>query len=1256
MSAIETFRDAIFGNPPSPTTEPSREGTLAAFTELYNQSVVALYAAQAGVTTVATIADRNAFYAIPANRTKLVYVNNNNGSATDPANGVYEYASGAPRLSQAFYAGVATIVQPLVDEADGSQKRASNAVPFETKAGLDAATGMVEGDRASVLTGPDKGMYQYQSGTWVRTGDLDSQAAEGFAGDAQTAASEADISAQSVLSARLGAGDLSREARAVAAPGANATFVTRSKSDETPTGLTMTSAQSGASASIQMHQPLPGWFVDKYRGCVLHLIGGVRIDTGYMADKGFVVPTVAPVGPIFVAYNDGTASANIGTVVSNALDPADPLLFVREASVTLAPNFASVGMTFQISGGAVANNAHTIRYEAFTIRCMQVPVGAKYTASDVNAALTRWLGSRGYIGEFYEAATWAVTAANGAVARTVNGKQAGLTIPSGSTGADSQIVATLALDAAWRGKFAGQTLRGELVIATSATMTRDVVQRLFQNSSQIAGGSINAEVLQVTPTRRLYSIKGFTLMPDSATSIALSARLPGGTSNTAPTASDEFIEIIGASVSVADPGTVAEMPADASARIADARLRASTANAEASAAAAAANRLTARGELMTQDAALAPQLLNGAVAIYDGNGRATGFTLNGVSGANSFIDRYFVPTAAEQADWNGRQVKITAKFAITPGFMAARGLGLTNISYIRRGSPPDLRNEGVRTDTVSADGLTLTRELVINFDSAITRLGYCSQIAAAATTAGNHSIELKSWVVELLPAATQKATTVGDDALKGRIAGFITEAPSDGNIHGRRNGAWAVVPSGGGGGERPSIGQIILTQSNGEGSVPDSFRLSHPRAWQSERIPGYTMPLPGIRNPVGRGGYWPPVADAMYDRGYRLVSYNAAIGGMSLERDVAGIVRGWQAAATGTRYSQQRAAEPDGDMGDFGHLVEISGKVFVCELGAKRYAMKSGPSRGGAPNAQQDYIGFVNTGAGGAQRVQGSTAPDVSAINTVGQTVNDGDVGADTHIRWRYLGPVGGLYGGANTVLNRLNHKGAGHDPLGILWRAIRDGGEAIAGCHYRDMIIGNAQGSAGVSSDVYRDAIVSVAGMAIEFGFRVISILEMFQPSSGTTAYNQLQQGRADAIAALTATYGAGRIIDGPNQYADMGTGGPMRASRFTGSITGNTLTVTSTNWGTIGIGDKIINRANNAILGTVTAVPSAGVYTLSDAVAIASSDLKSGGIWWQHDDLNVGIHIGGEGAVGANVGAQKTAANSVIDSFAGIYPALGG
>lgn len=124
MGAVETLRDALFGNPPSPTTEPSREGTLAAFTELYNEAVLAASVAAQGITTVANLAARDAFYATPANQTKLVYVNNNNGVPDDPANGVYEYVSGAPRIAEGFYQGVAAIVQPLVDAAAASAEAA----------------------------------------------------------------------------------------------------------------------------------------------------------------------------------------------------------------------------------------------------------------------------------------------------------------------------------------------------------------------------------------------------------------------------------------------------------------------------------------------------------------------------------------------------------------------------------------------------------------------------------------------------------------------------------------------------------------------------------------------------------------------------------------------------------------------------------------------------------------------------------------------------------------------------------------------------------------------------------------------------------------------------------------------------------------------------------------------------------------------------------------------------------------------------
>jgi len=139
MTAIDTLRDALFGNPPSPTAEISREGVLDAFTELYDQSVIAVFAAAAGITIVPTIADRNTFYSDLGNREKLVYVNNNNGLADDPANGVYEYAGGSARLAVSFYAGVATVVQPLVNQAEDAMVGAVAAKVAAEGSAADAA-------------------------------------------------------------------------------------------------------------------------------------------------------------------------------------------------------------------------------------------------------------------------------------------------------------------------------------------------------------------------------------------------------------------------------------------------------------------------------------------------------------------------------------------------------------------------------------------------------------------------------------------------------------------------------------------------------------------------------------------------------------------------------------------------------------------------------------------------------------------------------------------------------------------------------------------------------------------------------------------------------------------------------------------------------------------------------------------------------------------------------------------------------------
>lgn len=140
----DVYRDfKTAGVPASGPNEPAKSGIRA----LFGAVDVAVGAAQAGLTTVSTIAARDTFYAIEANRGALVYVNNNNGSATDPANGVYEYV-GTARLAQSFYAGLAAVVQPIVEEAEDARDEAASIV-----ASLKKASSATIGNTA-VVTGP----------------------------------------------------------------------------------------------------------------------------------------------------------------------------------------------------------------------------------------------------------------------------------------------------------------------------------------------------------------------------------------------------------------------------------------------------------------------------------------------------------------------------------------------------------------------------------------------------------------------------------------------------------------------------------------------------------------------------------------------------------------------------------------------------------------------------------------------------------------------------------------------------------------------------------------------------------------------------------------------------------------------------------------------------------------------------------------------------------------------------------------------
>lgn len=170
--AESVYRDfKVNGVPASGENNPDKSEIRG----LFSIVDVAVAAAQAGITIVADTAARDTFYATEANRGKLVYVNNNNGSATDPANGVYEYVGGSPRIAQSFYEGLSTVVQPLVDEATAAAAQASAVFAagsdmigpqYLSVDMIEAGTGwMVSGDGATGSISPDRfhgaAMYAY---------------------------------------------------------------------------------------------------------------------------------------------------------------------------------------------------------------------------------------------------------------------------------------------------------------------------------------------------------------------------------------------------------------------------------------------------------------------------------------------------------------------------------------------------------------------------------------------------------------------------------------------------------------------------------------------------------------------------------------------------------------------------------------------------------------------------------------------------------------------------------------------------------------------------------------------------------------------------------------------------------------------------------------------------------------------------------------------------------------------------------------
>jgi len=116
MSAVETLTDALFGNPPSPTMKPSREGVLAAFTELST----AVTAAASDAVAYPTIAD------LPEGAAKgsraRVY-----DDEVASNNTYWIVRDGGWAIDVDYISSIADVVQPLVDDAEAAATAAQEA-------------------------------------------------------------------------------------------------------------------------------------------------------------------------------------------------------------------------------------------------------------------------------------------------------------------------------------------------------------------------------------------------------------------------------------------------------------------------------------------------------------------------------------------------------------------------------------------------------------------------------------------------------------------------------------------------------------------------------------------------------------------------------------------------------------------------------------------------------------------------------------------------------------------------------------------------------------------------------------------------------------------------------------------------------------------------------------------------------------------------------------------------------------------------
>lgn len=311
-------------------------------------------------------------------------------------------------------------------------------------------------------------------------------------------------------------------------------------------------------------------------------------------------------------------------------------------------------------------------------------------------------------------------------------------------------------------------------------------------------------------------------------------------------------------------------------------------------------------------------------------------------------------------------------------------------------------------------------------------------------------------------------------------------------------------------------------QSNEKHNVLIAQKDAYPQAFKTIKKPGVTTPIRGTQSMNGGPSF--KMLDDLYEAGINSECLNMARGSASIVKHYAGQC---EYRNNNQAYYAVRDPAGNGDRGDIGSIVVVSGKVFQCTKGRARYIQYNGNRRiPGSVATVVDYVLEVGTQTSAAVLPAGF---DTAVLGTV---ITDGTV------EWTCIDPTNSI-GYAGGQIFTETQRGLGFDPLGLLIDTF-ERSQAI-NAKQKMVLISNAQSDTGALQAWYRDALISIAGYYTSRDYKVLLGLSCYNSNNGidrTAAYNTLTAAVEDALTSLSSNT---LVFRGANNYLLMGTTGPM-------------------------------------------------------------------------------------------------------------------